>query len=55
MGKSYGFKEKNEGLVFRVSLRKTVLFYSNGYGGSSPRKPLYGIGSLKLCLVNVEI
>nr|GEU68253.1 RNA-directed DNA polymerase, eukaryota [Tanacetum cinerariifolium] len=32
---------KKEGLVFRVSSLKIVLFYSNGYGGSGQRIPLY--------------
>ncbi|GJT80314.1 RNA-directed DNA polymerase, eukaryota [Tanacetum coccineum] len=38
--------KKMEGLAFQVSLLLTVHFFLNGYGASSPKAPLYGLGLL---------
>ncbi|GKA04200.1 RNA-directed DNA polymerase, eukaryota [Tanacetum coccineum] len=38
--------KKMEGLAFQVSLLLTAHFFLNGYGASSPKAPLYGLGLL---------
>ncbi|GKE21387.1 RNA-directed DNA polymerase, eukaryota [Tanacetum coccineum] len=40
-----------EGLVFQVSLLSTGLFFLNGYGASSPKVLLYGLGLLRAFMV----